>query len=119
MRRPVSSITCSSDFAKSSKTILSTKTAFNICYCKLNRKNPRVEVVNQYGQNALHLLAKKGAFDVIEVLVRKGADISKKDLNGETVVFYGLGSSHRYEILVKLFKSRSGDLNAVNKHGVS
>ena len=51
-------------------------------------------------------------------MVRKGADIKKKDNNGETVLYYGLNTGVKYEALVRLFRNYSGDLNAVNRQGV-
>lgn len=82
------------------------------------RKNPRVEVTTPSGQTALHILASKGAVEIIEALVRKGADIKKEDYSGETVLFHGLGTGQRYQSLAKLFASGNGDLNATNKQGV-
>lgn len=104
---------------KNTKTITSTKTASITCYCKLTRKNPRVEVANRNGQTAVHLLARRGAVDVMETLIRKGVDINKRDSNGETFLYHGLSAGIRYEALVKLYRQNNGDLNLVNKQGVS
>ena len=71
------------------------------------------------GQTALLLLARRGAVEAIEELVRLGANVLKIDNNGEGFLFYSLGSHDRFERLAQIFLSHRGDVNLSNKDGVS
>jgi len=75
--------------------------------------------VNERQQSAVHVLAAKGAAELVETLVRRGADIKSVDINGETVLFHALGSGARYEAVLRLFRQGKGDLDYVNKQGVN
>lgn len=67
---------------------------------------------------ALHLLAMKGAVDVIYGLSRLGINMNATDDQNENVLFHGLGMGPEYERLVKLFISMEGDINHRNADGV-
>lgn len=95
------------------------KNASGISFRNLNRKGPRVDLMNHKGMNIIHLLVSKGEFDFIPELVKIGADITNKDELGETVLFHGIGFPNSYKLLVNIFLASNGDIDAQNIQGVS
>lgn len=67
---------------------------------------------------ALHLLAIKGAIDLIYGISGLGINMNATDDFSENVLFHGLGMGQAYEHLVKLFISMEGDINHLNTEGV-
>lgn len=67
----------------------------------------------------MHVLAAKGAVDALASLSACGIDVCGGDKNGETLLFFGLGTGARYDSLIRLFVQNNGDINATNKLGVN
>lgn len=76
-------------------------------------------MANVLGQTATLLLARRGAVEAIEELIRLGASVLKVDNNGEGFLFYSLGSNDRFDRLAQIFLSHRGNVNVTNKEGVS
>jgi len=94
------------------------KIVFNIYYCNFNSKGPRLEVANALGQTPLLLLVSQRAVEAVEELVRRGANIHRVDCNGESFLFYALGSGFLFERFIKIYNNKGGNINLVNNNGV-
>lgn len=76
-----------------------------------------VNCLNEYGHTALGTAAFVGSIRCCEVLIRLGADVSKKDADGWTAMHYAMARG--YLNIVKYLILFGGDLNVVNNDGDS
>ena len=68
------------------------------------------------------MLAAKNQTKNLQHVLNTITDINIRNANGETFLFNGVsmpGEIASFDILIKLFKQNSGDINAQNKQGVN
>jgi ankyrin repeat protein len=62
---------------------------------------------NNYQRTALHFAALYGQFDIVDALVKKGADVNEKDASGRTALDYACRYGHKK--VAKLLKSSGAE----------
>ncbi|XP_060597274.1 uncharacterized protein LOC132751156 isoform X2 [Ruditapes philippinarum] len=71
--------------------------------------------VDRKGDTPIHLAARKGYFDIIEILIKKGCNVNQKNQNGFAALHYAARDG-RMDIVNFLLKS-GADPNIKNKDG--
>jgi ankyrin repeat protein len=74
-----------------------------------------INVKNNNGLTALHLVARGGRKDVVELLIDNGADVNNKTNNGMTPLHQA--SRNGLKEIVELLISRGADINVKNTRG--
>ncbi len=69
---------------------------------KLIEKGADVNVVNKYGETALHEASFWGRSDVVKMLIEAGADVNLVNRDGETALY--LASRWGHSEIVKILK---------------
>jgi len=96
-------------------------------YKKLIDSGYDLEKRNCYGASSLHLAAFLSMNDVVEYLVKIGADVHSKDYKGNNVLhycalayeYYPKYSNRDIEKCIKIFLNAGVDLNQVNDYGAT
>ena len=75
-------------------------------------KGIKIDTINSYtGQNLMHLSSLKGNLEIVELLIKKGVDINKKDLRNKTPIEYAKNDELR-----KLLENNGGkEINLYKK----
>jgi hypothetical protein len=70
---------------------------------------------NGDGMTPLHMAAREGHKDLVELLLANKADVHTKNAEGETPLF--LATKFGYKVVVELILANSADVNAKDKYG--
>jgi hypothetical protein len=70
---------------------------------------------NGDGMTPLHMAAREGHMDLVELLLSNKADVHTKNVEGETPLF--LATKYGYKAVVELLLANSADVNAKDKYG--
>eukprot|EP00124_Ichthyophonus_hoferi_P001650 Ihof_evm11s91 gene=Ihof_evmTU11s91 len=74
-----------------------------------------VNVVNTYGQSALHVAAKRGYIGVVQVLLDRGASVSPQDMNQITPLHLAAANGH--DDIVKCLLARGAEVCVMDNKG--
>ena len=84
-----------------------------------NDADPDVKALNHAGESSLHLAARLGMTDVVELLLWEGADLLDVDEQGRTVLFLALEASNvqaGYEV-IRILLGKGIDVNKKDQAG--
>ncbi|XP_052278737.1 ankyrin repeat domain-containing protein 1-like [Dreissena polymorpha] len=68
--------------------------------------------VDQRGDNAIHLAARKGSLDYIKFLHKAGVDLQQKNVHGNTAMHYAARDG--YLDIVDFLRTHKADMNPLN-----
>jgi ankyrin repeat protein len=75
---------------------------------------------SQLGEAPLHIAAEEGKAEIMQLLIKKGANINITDANGDTPLHYITSSQYfhgNYETVIDILVKAGADLNIKNKLG--
>ena len=73
-----------------------------------------MNVTDSNEQTALHLAAFSGHSKCVEMLVRAGAEVNKKDIDGGTALLYG--ALYGNDTCVEVLLQEAADVNVTNEY---
>ena len=85
----------------------------------INRKKANVNFQDNKGRTVLMIFTYKGNYEMVKLLLSKGANFSLQDSNGNTAVHYLIFSSKVNTKILKLFINKNFNFGIKNKLNVS
>ena len=76
-----------------------------------------INVQGNYGDTALINASANGHIDIVELLIKLGADVNIKDRYGDTALFYAV--MHKYNDLCELLLKSGAKVNIKDKDGTT
>ncbi len=86
---------------------------------ELLKSGEDINAQDKGGWTPLHFAAQEGDLEVAEILVNAGANITLKDLNGNTPLWVATMNSYHSAQVINLLLESGADPTQPNDHGVS